>query len=59
MAKKPKFDAEFEAELLRIMRHDMGRGLLDDIPDVDLDEIAENLTEAKRVLILTGFLTTF
>ncbi|MBR6501605.1 MAG: DUF4392 domain-containing protein [Firmicutes bacterium] len=55
MAKKPKFDAEFEAELLKIMRHDMGRGLLDDIPDVDLEEIAEDLTYAKRVLILTGF----
>ena len=55
MAKKPKFDVEFEAELLKIMRHDMGRGLLDDIPDVDLEEIAEDLTYAKRVLILTGF----
>ena len=33
----------------------MGRGLLDDIPDVDLEEIAEDLTYAKRVLILTGF----
>ena len=40
MALRPKFDAEFEAELLKIMRPDMGRGLLDDIQDVDLEEIA-------------------
>ena len=55
MVHKPKLDAEFEAELLKIMRHDMGRGLLDDIPDIELEEIAEDLICAKRVLILTGF----
>ena len=55
MVRSVKFDAEFEAELLKIMRHDMGRGLLDDIPDIELEDVAEDLMTAKRVLILTGF----
>ena len=55
MAVKMKLDPKFEDEIVKIMRHDMGRGLLDDIPDIELDEIAEELMYAKRAVILTGF----
>ncbi|MBO4991054.1 MAG: DUF4392 domain-containing protein [Firmicutes bacterium] len=55
MSQKVKWHREFEAELLKVMKHDMGRGLLEELPDVDLEAVAEDLAEAKRVLILTGF----
>lgn len=46
---------EYEEELLQLMKRDTGRGLLKELPAVDLEQVDVELSSAKRVIILTGF----
>lgn len=45
----------YEEELLGWMKRDTGRGLLKELPEVDLKRVHEELSSAERVIILTGF----
>ncbi len=50
-----KWSMEFETELQSAMRNDTGRGLLEAVPMISLEEVAEEFMRAKRAMILTGF----
>ena len=50
-----KWSMEFEAELQSAMRNNTGRGLLEAVPMISLEEVAEEFMGAKRAMILTGF----
>lgn len=45
----------YENELMALMKQDTGRGLLEELPEVDLAGAEESLLTAKRAVILTGF----
>lgn len=55
MNRNVKLSAQFEAELLSAMKHDAGKGLFEGLPEISLEDVAENLMQARRVMILTGF----
>ena len=45
----------YEEELMELMKRDTGRGLLNELPAVDLRQVDEAISSAQRVIILTGF----
>lgn len=45
----------YQEELMSLMKQDTGRGLLEELPAVDLEPVEKSLSAARRVMILTGF----